>query len=455
MTALLYTIEKQERKFLIGIVIAAFFISAAYSIFYKIQPIVDAEAYDLIAQNLVSGQGYRLETDVPLAKDRVIIRVGPGYEFFLAVIYAIFGRHLWIVWLFQAAFHAVSAWLVFVIAKLVFKENWHSLIGIGAAAMFAFHPDLIIASSMLLTENLAIFIMLLTIYNAFSYFEKTSAAKAVLLGLLLGLLTLVRANLGAILLPFLLIFFFKKQFSHLLIFLLLFAAVLAPWTIRNYSIYHSFIPTAVVSGNNFLAGNHPNASGELDDSRYEFIKKYKSYDLITADKLMFKDTLSYIIQNPAHFAKLTIYRISTYFSFLRPTGWWSYLQGWEKLITLLASAAYSIALFTLGIAGFLLMLRRITGEKDYSLEERNRFTIFFILFLVIPLAVIFIIVETRYRYPVYPILAMFSGYVIYAIARRWKGILKLTQISFLFLMLNAAFDFARNFSRILEKIGNF
>src|SRR3989338_6652055 len=332
MTALLDTIEKHERKFLTGIVILAFLVSAAYSLFYRIQPIVDADAYDLIAKNLVSGQGYRLETDVPLAKDRVIIRVGPGYEFFLAAIYAIFGRHLWILWLFQAAFHAVSAWLVFAIAKLVFKENWHSLIGIGAAALFAFHPDLIIASSMLLTENLAIFIMLLTIYNAFSYFEKTSTAKAVLLGLLLGLLVLVRANLGVLLFPFLLAFYFKKQFLHLLFFLLLFAAVLTPWTIRNYSIYHSFIPTAVVSGNNFLAGNHPKASGELDDSRYEFVKKYKSYDLITADKQMFKDTLLYIIQNPAHFAKLTIYLTSTYFSFLRPTGWWPYLEGWEKLI---------------------------------------------------------------------------------------------------------------------------
>lgn len=445
------TIEKHERKFLAGIIILAFLISAAYSLFYRIQPSVDAGAYDLIAQNLVSGEGYRLETDVPLEKDRVIIRVGPGYEFFLAAIYAIFGRHLWIVWLFQAAFHAISAWLVFVIAKLVFKESWHSLMGIGAAALFAFHPDLIIASSMLLTENLGIFIMLITVYNAFSYFERGSAVKAVLLGLLLGLLVLVRANLGILLIPFLLIFYFKKQFLHLLIFLLLFAAVLTPWTIRNYSIYHSFIPTAVVSGNNFLAGNHPRASGELDDLRYEFVVKYKSYDLITADKQMFRDTLSYIIQNPAHFAKLTIYRISTYFSFLRPTGWWPYLQGWEKLVTLLASAAYSVALFTLGIAGFLLMLRTYLKNSP-GLEAQNRFAVFLILFLGIPLAVVFITVETRYRYPVYPILAMFSGYVIYAMAQRWKSILKFVQISFLFLTLNAAFDFARNFSRILEKI---
>lgn len=444
-------IEKHEKKFLAGIIILAFFISAAYSLFYQIQPSVDAGAYDLIAQNLVSGNGYRLETDVPLANDRAIIRVGPGYEFFLVAVYAIFGRHLWIVWLFQAVFHAISAWLVFVIAKLVFKESWHSLIGIGAAALFAFHPDLIIASSMLLTENLGIFIMLLTIYNAFSYFERSSIVKTVLLSLLLGMLVLVRANLGILLLPFLLVFYFKKQFSHLLIFLLLFAAVLTPWTIRNYLIYHSFIPTAVVSGNNFLAGNHLKASGELDDSRYEFVKKYKSYDLITADKRMFKDTLSYVIQNPAHFAKLTIYRISAYFSFLRPTGWWPYLQGWEKSITLLASAAYSIALFTLGIAGFLLMIRTYL-KNILGLEASNRFAVFLILFLGIPTAVIFIIVETRYRYPVYPILAMFSGYVIYAMARRWESILKFVQISFLFLMLNSAFDFARNFSRILEKI---
>ncbi|MDP2909630.1 MAG: hypothetical protein Q8N69_00980, partial [bacterium] len=107
----------KENKILLIILIISFGISLIHSFYFRIQPIVDARAYDNIAVNLINGNGYKEDVNAAPDKDFSIGRVGPGYEFFLAGAYTIFGHHYGIVWILQAIFHVLTALFVFLISK--------------------------------------------------------------------------------------------------------------------------------------------------------------------------------------------------------------------------------------------------------------------------------------------------------------------------------------------------
>ena len=101
----------KENKILLIILIISFGACLCYSLYFKIKPVVDARAYDVIASNLANGNGYREDLNIDLAHD--LGRIGPLYEYFLAGIYKIFGHNYVWVWFFQALLHAVSAWLIY------------------------------------------------------------------------------------------------------------------------------------------------------------------------------------------------------------------------------------------------------------------------------------------------------------------------------------------------------
>ncbi|MBU6415452.1 glycosyltransferase family 39 protein, partial [Patescibacteria group bacterium] len=443
-------------KYAVGVLVTlAFLISLGYSFSFRIQPFADGKSYDAIAVNLLSRREYRENTEGPLANDRGITPVGPGYEFFLAGVFFLFGRHYEAVWALQALFHALTVLLVFLIAKKMFGAEWKNITGSNgwspvagmlAAGFVAFSPDLIIASSMMLTENVAIFLLALTMWLATSYWREGRLWYVFLMSLTLGFSVLVRSTLLLLFFVFLVLFWLRKRFLHMLIFIIVFLAVMTPWTVRNYFLYRAFVPTSITFGDDFLAGNHPQASGELDESRYPYIEKYQGLSYLAADREEIKDTVRFIAADPLHFLKLTVYRVSVYFSFSRPTGWWFFLSGANRAITLLLSSLYSVLLFSFGFFG------AWRGWKDATtLEQKQKIFLFFASVLMMPFSIMFIIVETRYRYPIYPLLAVFAGYGAWILWRDRKKVLRDFLIVFVLLFSNTLFDVARNWSRIVER----
>ncbi|MEK7176080.1 MAG: glycosyltransferase family 39 protein [Patescibacteria group bacterium] len=436
-------------KLILILVGASFLLSLLYSFYYQVPLYVDARAYDTIAQNLANGLGYREDVSLPTELDRSIVRVGPGYEFFLAGVYIIFGHHIEVIWVLQALLLAASVWLTFIISRLVFKENWHPLVGFAAAALVALSPDLILASSMLLTETLSIFLLLLTVYVIFRRLDNVSYPNTALSAFLLGLAFFVRTTLGIVLVVITVFEVLNRRYKHVLLFVFVFLLVLTPWTVRNYLQYHAFIPANLAGGVDLLAGNHDRATGELIDQLPKHInEKYIGLSTVEGDRAMMKDAIIYILSNPLQFAKLTLLRLSTYFSFARPTGWWFHLSGTEQILTLLSSALYSVILFTLGLSGVVLSTKIIKKQEDSS----NRTALMWALLFSIPLSIIFIIVETRYRYPVYPLLAIFAGFTVSVFYRERHRAGRIILIMFAILSANSIFDILRNIGRIIERL---
>ena len=240
----------------------------------------------------------------------------------------------------------------------------------------------------------------------------------------------------------------NKRYRHTLLFVFVFLLVLTPWTLRNYSRYHTLIPANLAGGIDILAGNHDGATGELVELPDYISKKYAGLNPVDSDKAMMKDTVMFVLSNPLQFVKLTFLRLSMYFSFSRPTGWWFHLSGTEQILTLLSSALYSVVLFTLGLSGVVLSTKVI---KD-KLKINNRITLMWALLFSMPLSIIFIIVETRYRYPIYPFLAIFAGYAVYAFFRERRIAVNTIIVVFMTLLTNTTFDILRNIHRIIEKI---
>ena len=136
-----------------------------YAISYKIKPAVDAEAYDEIATNIVEHEQYRSSFNVPLELDGSISRIGPGYELFLATNYLFFGRHFWIIWLFQAILYALTIVMLGLVSLKLFPVlNQNTKILYGSMIVFGLLIDIIQLNAMIMTESLFLFLLTLSFF---------------------------------------------------------------------------------------------------------------------------------------------------------------------------------------------------------------------------------------------------------------------------------------------------
>jgi len=434
----------KQLKILLILLALVFGVNIIYSFYFRITPAIDARAYDNIAWNIAQGDGYRESADASFIEDNSIVRVGPGYEYFLAAIFYVFGHNYPAVWIIQALLLTLSAYMIFLVSKEVLGSNWSFSIGIIAAALVGFSPDLITLQGMLMAETLGIFLIILTVYLFFKYINNESrpVLGIVLLAIGLALTALVRTPAIFLILPIAGYLIFCRQWRSLIILLILFVLLFMPWAVRNYMIFNAFIPTNLAYGLDLSAGNHPGASGELEphDIGGQLIGQY---GYVKANSLLLREAVGFISSHPFEFLKITFYRISIYFSFARPTGFWFHLYGLSRGVTLMTSTLYSVILFIFGFWG-------IWKIKDLKEQKINAKLLLYMLAMM-PLAIIGIVVETRYRSSVYPFFAVFAGYGIDLLWQKkaeWKPFVYII----LLLSANALFDILRNFGRIIERI---
>jgi hypothetical protein len=433
---------RHEKKLIWGIVAATFLLSITYSFYFQIEPIVDARAYDNIAWDIAQGFGYDT--------DSAIGRPGPGYEIFLAGIYIVFGHSYRAVWFIQAILLAGTVYVVYKLARRIFTHEYSPIIGLTAATLVGFSPDLILISSMLMTETLFILVTVSAIYFFVRYIDIKTIQMIGLSALFLGFAVLIRSHVLFIILPLLGYFIYKKQWKSLLVFCIVFIVVLTPWTIRNYIVYDIFRPFNAGFTLIYI-GNHDGATGELIPD-YPLPQGYGDFSTMTqieADTILKKEGIRYIVTHPLQFIKLTLWRASIYSSFARPFAFWPHLTGLAQALTVIISILYSVVIFTLGIAGGFLSVRLLPWE------DKQKAVLVFATALMLPLSVIWLIVETRYRLSIYPMLAVFSGGALYFILQRPRDFMReLKSFIIITVMLfgNMLLDVVRNWERIKGRI---
>lgn len=426
------------------ILLLSFCLSLSYSFYFRIHPSVDARAYDNIGWNLASGRGYREDLKKDMAYDASLTRVGPLYQFFLAGIYKIFGHHYEPVWVAQAILHALSAWLVYLTALLIFSlSDRRRAIGLWAAAIFGLHPDLIEISAMLLTETLYLFLVCLMVYLFFRYFERKNYWSAALLGLSSGLAILARSPV-MFFIPVLIYYFYKKdRIKHGIVFLAILLSVFAPWTIRNYNVYHKFLPLGASGAFNFWIGNYHGGRGEQEPraEHYYFVDNLPMAGLQDESMKQFK---IFLYNYPGEFIKISLLRVNKYFSLIRPMGFWFYQTGWGQIAFVFSSALAIMILFITGFAGLIKSLKL----KNLKVNYLAAFTV------ITPLILFATVIESRYRFQIYPLLAVFAGFFIVEFFRT-KRLDKYFWLVASILLANASVDFIISWDKFKDRITHF
>lgn len=424
------------------ILLLSFLLSIFYSFYYQIEPVVDARAYDVIAQNIINGEGYKEILDPEVKYEPSLVRAGPVYEYFLACIYKIFGHSYAAVWLIQALLHALSALFIYLTCLLVFSDTNKKRIGLVSASIIGFYPDLIEISAMLMTETLYIFLVCLSIYLFYLYFEDNKLTTLVYLSIVFGLAVLTRPPV-VFLLPVVVFYLFqKRQFVRTALFTILVVTILTPWTVRNYSSYGKIMPFGAGGAYNFWIGNHVGASGEQEPGP-ELTEYFYNHNVIESYDESMRQFKSFVVNYPEDFIKLTLMRVNKYFSALRPMGFWFYNSGFSQALFVASSAAFSFFVMTFGIGGIFNFLKKT--DKSLDIKYLIYFTI------ATPLIIFITVVETRYRFQIYPFLSILAAYFVLEIKDNRKEY-KTLAVALFIVVLNSSIDLIINLDSFKDKI---
>ena len=426
-------------KSILYLALASVCISASYSFYYRVMPWADAQGYDQIALNLVGGYGYveKQEFAITPEKDEALIRVGPGYQFFLAAIYFLFGHHYFIVWLLQALLRGASVIALYLLVREMLPN--YRAAAFWAAVLFVFIPDLIVISGMLLAETLLLFLLVAATYFSVLLLKHERFSYAWMASVLWGGAALVRPTAFFMVLLLAMLLAWKRRWIFTVVIFLCPILFLGGWSVRNSIVYGKPLFTTTAGSYSLWVGNNSNATGGFDKT-LEIQEARGKYHSVELDSISRQKYVAFLVQEPLQFTALQLRKTALYFSLLRPTGFWAYIadRPWHTRITLVASFFGTLLLFVLGIAGWLSLI------SQRNLPIRFLLALAFIQpFLVIPTYV-----ETRYKYPLYPLLAICAGFFIeWRFGTRWC-----LAAAIIFLLFFTGYDLTAHFADISEKV---
>ena len=302
------------------VVLAVFLLALAVRLFYVLgNPpgalAGDAVEYDAIGWNLASGSGFSMEPGIPTP-----VRA-PGYPFFLAAVYLVFGHSPYAAVLLQALLGALCCLLVFDIGA-AFLERRTAALGAG---LYALYPVGAVYCGLLLSETLFTFFFLCSLSLFLRSGRGARPALLALAAFALGLATLTRPTTMLFPAAFVLALLpdWKRTLRGAVITAVFFSAALAPWALRNYRSFGVFMPVAT-GGSICLYATGEEAAG-LTPS-YDFSnalarraaltaggwRSGETEPNITADREIKADGLRMIKENPGAYFRLVLRRMPRY-----------------------------------------------------------------------------------------------------------------------------------------------
>ena len=211
------------------------------------------DIYKMDARNLASGdlKTFLQGPNPPI--DAHILSHPPGYPIFLAALFKVFGASDMAIKLLQTVADSLAVALIFFLAQQFFSFS-SSVIG---AAFVAFSPQLSMHSQSLLPESLSVLPIVAAILCAAIFLTRRNVLLLVAAGVLVGLSCWLRST-SLFLAPFLgvILIFIQGRKSLLPVAAMLASMIvtIAPITIRNFVVFHEFIPLSLGSGVTLIGG---------------------------------------------------------------------------------------------------------------------------------------------------------------------------------------------------------
>jgi MYXO-CTERM domain-containing protein len=374
----------------------------------------DALDYDKAAVSLAQGQGY------PEVRGRPTAFRPPAYPYLLAATYELAGvtradepRRV------EAArdLGVVLSMLIVVLTGVVAGQLWGRRVSLLAMAGAAVYIPLILVGAAVMSEPLFAVFMLAALAAALQHRRSAHGWRWVLLaGLFAGLSVLTRANALVLLLPLALaVWTVRPRFSPralvapavLVVVALL---VVSPWTIRNATVFHRFIPVSTQLGS-ALAGtyNDEARTDRQNPASWRSIKHVKAYRPLWNNL--------HHVSEPDAAAQLTASSkryIRAHPGYVATVAWWCTRRmldlgglGWSRHTagTISVGPGWAVA----GVICFwAFALLALAGA--FTRRARRTPLFVWLIPLLLYLSVVFLVVETpRYRTGIDPFVVMLAA----------------------------------------------
>lgn len=419
--------------FILICLVAAFVIRICWVYLVDARPVSDFRWYYERGIDLAAGRGYSVEPDAywpenlpPAAlipDDEYPIDGRPtaywpvGYSAFLGLLFSVFGSSLLTAKLANVVLYLGILYLSYSLAKNLFKSE---VIGRITLLVLALYPNHIAYSSLLASESLFLFLLLLAIgpITVRNYGWRSAAAS----GGVFGVACLVKPQ--AILVPVvvfaasLLASIRRKRLAeHLLPFVILYFALgltILPWTIRNYRVFEDLVFISNNGGINLLVGNNPHATGAYGGHNQITSMLNDVQDEHGRDVRARTIAIKYMIDHPWQTVKLWPRKLwHMYWKDVEGISWnenglylvqgstakavMLLLKGGAQLYYVLVGAAFLFSLF-------LMLLKRGTRTKSQPFPILGSWIVLYFTFLSL-----LTFGDTRFHFSVIPWMVMYAA----------------------------------------------
>jgi tetratricopeptide (TPR) repeat protein len=374
---------------------------------------MDSQEYDRWAQGIAAGdwRGSQVFFQAPL------------YPYLLAVLYAVLGHRVVLVYLFQIALAVAGCWALYRAGRAMDGERT----GLAAALLAALYGPFLFYDAQLLKESLAVTATCFLLWTLAA--ARTRGPRSWLVaGLLLGILALLREN-ALLLFPFLLPLAWSREArwtglaqrgGSLAAGLIL---ALLPVAIRNGVVGGDFLPTSSQGGVNFYIGNHPGADGtyqpivpgkqipELERKEPARVAEQALGRPLSAGEVSrywLGKSLDWARRHPGDFLRLQLRKLRMFWS------WYEWPDAVDYYYVKTLSPVLRLPLLELGgaailFAAGLLVARRRLGAFAPALLFAAGWMLSTVIFFLF----------SRYRLPVVPALLVVGGVALAEIPAAW------------------------------------
>ncbi len=368
--------------------------------------------YGTIARNMLSGFGFSFSW---LHSDgRAVILpsayMPPGQVFIDFALLGLFGDSrtgLIALYIFQIAQACGFIYFTGKIARFIFRSEKATMATLWIAALY---PTFIYTTLSFGVTSSALLFNAFAIYMAIRFSESLVEAKnalkfSLLFGLSCGLLLLTRGESPLVIVGTLILICyqnrltFRRSFKYIGIAALVSAAILAPWTIRNYILFDRIIPISTNGGLNFWRGNNSLSNGspyneighplwstdEIWTELEPYLDKKGDYEKISSD-IHIREAMKWIKENPSKFILLSLKKGAILWTF--------------DLRSQLGGTAAYIAFYGCTLAALLNGIYFIRKNKMYARNEKGHAALNMIILWCICTTIIGMIILPLQRFQV-------------------------------------------------------
>ncbi|HOC68061.1 MAG TPA: tetratricopeptide repeat protein [Candidatus Hydrogenedentes bacterium] len=399
-------------------------------------PIYDPEYNAYWARSLATGNW-----NVPAGMPDPEIRTTPhgrppGYPWFLAAVYSIFGVNDYAPRIIQMLIGLANALLLYGIGKRLFGNTAGFISGVFMAVYWVF-PYF---EGILTYPSVAVFVMLLLFTTLLQWCETGGRWHLLLAGMLLGIFALFRPN-GLLIAPCILgwmgwvslakVGSLKRAAILAALFITGCVGVLTPPFIRNYCVAHDFVFISSYGGINFYVGNHPEASlvepriPELIElagiehwSCFDYPSVVRglavnqgrdSMKFSEANRYFYRKAFSFITKQPLVFLRNMGLKTLLLFGPCEITNdtVMEYDKRFSNILGHMPGFPWVLGLFLFGLLMFAMENKTLLPNTMRHLRPYGWLLI--LIFVFYSLSVLIYFVAGRYRVPLIPIMLLFSA----------------------------------------------